>query len=145
MANIVMATNTKAMGKLDGSVKRKVYDFLEKVQTDDAAPGLHIEPIKGAADARIRTGRVDLNYRAIMFRIDPEGGDTTYIYMGTWKHDEANALAERSTLRVNPINGTLEGIIGELNGEADRKKRSVVPDPRGRSGNWSHRQKSCRI
>ncbi|WP_405135707.1 3'-5' exonuclease [Nocardia sp. NBC_01388] len=134
MANIVMATNTKAMGKLDGSVKRKVYDFLEKVQTDDAAPGLHIEPIKGAADARIRTGRVDLNYRAIMFRIDPEGGDTTYIYMGTWKHDEANALAERSTLRVNPINGTLEGIIGELNGEADRKKRSVVPDPRGEIG-----------
>jgi superfamily I DNA/RNA helicase len=33
--------------------------------------------------------------------------------MGTWPHDEANKLAERATLRVNPINGTLEGLIGE--------------------------------
>ncbi|MGW4535412.1 3'-5' exonuclease [Nocardia sp. NPDC004340] len=134
MPNIVMATNTKAMGKLDGSVKRKVYDFLEKLQTDDTAPGLHIEPMKGAADSRIRTGRVDQQFRAILFRIDPQGGDTTYIYMGTWNHDDANALAERSTLRVNPITGTLEGIIGELNGESDRKKRSVVRDPDGQLG-----------
>ncbi|BAW05557.1 3'-5' exonuclease [Nocardia seriolae] len=134
MPNIVMATNTKAMGKLDGSVKPRVYDFLEKLQADDTTPGLHIEPLKGALDARVRTGRVDINHRAILFRIDPKGGDTTYIYMGTWKHDEANALAEKSSLRVNPITGTLEGIIGELNGEADRKKRTTVPDPRGRIG-----------
>ncbi|MGV9414757.1 3'-5' exonuclease [Nocardia sp. NPDC003693] len=131
MANIVMATNTKAMGKLDGSVKSRVLDFLEKVQNDHTAPGLHIEPLKGAVDKRVRTGRVDLNHRAIMFRIDPKGGDTTYIYMGTWTHDDANKLAVKSTLRVNPINGTLEGIIGELNGEADRKKRTVVPDYTG--------------
>ncbi|WP_040828296.1 3'-5' exonuclease [Nocardia jiangxiensis] len=128
MANIVIATNTKAMGKLDGSVKRKVYDFLEKLQTDDTAPSLHIEPIKGAADARVRTGRVDLNYRAILFRLDPEGGDTTYVYMGTWKHDEANDLAEQSTLRVNKINGTVEGIIGEINSGEDRKKVSAIPN-----------------
>lgn len=125
MPNIVIATNTKAMGKLDGSIKRKVYDFLEKIQADDTAPGLHIEPIKGATDARVRTGRVDLNYRAILFRLDPAGGDTTYVYMGTWKHDEANNLAEQSTLRVNKINGTVEGIIGELNREADQ--RAPVP------------------
>ncbi|GAB4587648.1 3'-5' exonuclease [Nocardia sp. IFM 10818] len=141
MPNIVMATNTKAMGKLDGSIKRKVWDFLEKLQVDDTTPGLHIEPLKGAVDSRVRTGRVDLQYRAILFRIDPKGGDTTYIYMGTWNHDEANALAERSTLRVNPITGTLEGIIGELNGEADRKKRSVVPDVRGEIGKAVAEQK----
>ncbi|NKY49708.1 3'-5' exonuclease [Nocardia vermiculata] len=121
MANIVIATNTKAMGKLDGSVKRKVYDFLEKIQADDTAPGLHIEPIKGSVDPRVRTGRVDLNYRAILFRLDPAGGDTTYVYMGTWEHDKANKLAEQSTLRINEINGTVEGIIGELHREAGRK------------------------
>ncbi|MFE9579954.1 3'-5' exonuclease [Nocardia sp. NPDC006044] len=130
MANIVMATS-KAMGKLDGSIKAKVWDFLEKVQKDDTAPGLHIEPLKGAVDARVRTGRVDLNFRAIMFRIDPKGGDTTYIYMGTWKHDEANSLAERSTLRVNPINGTLEGIIGELSAEAEQHKCTATTSGNG--------------
>lgn len=131
MATVVLATNNKSMPKLDGSVKDKVYDFFEKVRADDTAPGLHIEPIKGSADPRVRTGRVDLNYRALMFRIDDKFGDATYIYLGTWKHDVANKLAEKSTLRVNPVNGVLEGIVGELDGNADRKKRSVVPDPLG--------------
>ncbi|MGW4364330.1 UvrD-helicase domain-containing protein [Nocardia takedensis] len=112
MANIVMA-GTKAMGKLDGSVKGRVYDFLDKLQTDHTAPGLHIEPLKGAVDARVRTGRVDLNHRAVLFRVDPDKGDTTYIYMGTWKHDVANSYAERAVLRVNPVNGILEGILAE--------------------------------
>ncbi|WP_280503638.1 3'-5' exonuclease [Nocardia farcinica] len=131
MALVVWATNNKSMPRLDGSIKNKVYDFFEKVRADDTLPGLHIEPIQGAVDRRVRTGRVDINYRAIMFRIDGKAGDTTYIYLGTWKHDVANKLAEKSTLRVNPVNGVLEGIVGELDGQADRKKRSVVPDPTG--------------
>ncbi|NEW29394.1 3'-5' exonuclease [Nocardia cyriacigeorgica] len=130
-AYVVLAANTKSMPKLDGSVKKRVYDFLDKVQTDHTAPGLHIEPIKGAVDSRVRTGRVDMNFRAIMFRIDAKLGDTTYIYLGTWKHDVANKLAQQSTLRVNPVNGVLEGIVGELDGRNDRKKRSMVPDPTG--------------
>ncbi|MFC8528707.1 3'-5' exonuclease [Nocardia sp. NPDC057227] len=131
MALVVLATNNKSMPKLDGSIKNKVYDFFEKVRADDTLPGLHIEPIRGAVDARVRTGRVDLNYRAIMFRIDGKSVETTYIYLGTWKHDEANQLAEKSILRVNPVNGVLEGIVGELDGRGDRKKRTVVPDPTG--------------
>ncbi|TLF57845.1 3'-5' exonuclease [Nocardia cyriacigeorgica] len=130
-ATVVLAANTKSMPKLDGSIKNKVYDFFEKVRADHTAPGLHIEPIKGAVDTRVRTGRVDLNFRAIMFRIDGKLGDTTYIYLGTWKHDVANKLAQQSTLRVNPVNGVLEGIVGELDGRDDRKKRSRVPDPTG--------------
>lgn len=134
MANLVLATNTKAMPKLDGSIKHKVYDFFEKVRADDTSPGLHIEPLHNAVDKRVRTGRVDLHYRAIMFRVESKAGDTTYIYMGTWNHDDAIKLAERSTLRVNPVNGVLEGIVGELDGNADRKKRSVVHDPTGSIG-----------
>ncbi|CAJ1581887.1 3'-5' exonuclease [[Mycobacterium] wendilense] len=113
MANLVIASNSKAMSKLDGSIKKKVYDFFEKLNEDDAQPGLHIEPLKTAIDPRVRTGRVDLHYRAVLFRVDDKSSGPTYIYMGTWGHDEANKLAERATLRVNPINGTLEGLIGE--------------------------------
>ncbi|SUE13267.1 UvrD/REP helicase [Rhodococcus gordoniae] len=132
MANLVIASNTKAMKKLDKSVSDKVWAFIEKLSADHTAAGLHIEPIKGAIDPRVRTGRIDLNFRAILFKIEAKlGDDPTFIYMGTWPHDDANKLAERSKLRVNPINGVLEGIIGELDGEEDRKKRTVVPDPRG--------------
>ncbi|WP_137726481.1 3'-5' exonuclease [Prescottella subtropica] len=132
MANIVLASNNKSMPKLDGSIKDKVWEFLGKLSEDHALPGLHIEPIKGAVDKKVRTGRVNLHYRAILFKVDDKlGDDPTFIYMGTWPHDEANKLAERSQLRVNPINGVLEGIIGELDGTDDRKKRVVVPDHSG--------------
>ncbi|UOT04482.1 UvrD-helicase domain-containing protein [Rhodococcus opacus] len=132
MANLVIASNTKAMKKLDKGTKDKVWAFIEKLSADHTAPGLHIEPLNAAVDPRVRTGRVDLHFRAILFKVDDKlGDDLTFIYMGTWPHDEANKLAERSRLRVNPINGVLEGIIGELDGEDDRKKRTVVPDPRG--------------
>ena len=114
MANLVIASNSKAMSKLDGSIKKKVYDFFEKLNADDTSPKLHIEPMNVAADSRVRTGRVDLHYRALLFKVDDKsGGVPTYIYMGTWNHDEAIKLAETATLRVNPINGTLEGLIGE--------------------------------
>lgn len=101
------------MSKLDGSIKNKVYDFFEKLNADDTQPALHIEPLHAAIDPRVRTGRVDLHYRAVLFRVDDKSSGLTYIYMGTWGHDDAIKLAERATLRVNPINGTLEGLIGE--------------------------------
>lgn len=113
MANLVIASNSKAMSKLDGSIKNKVYDFFEKLNADDTQPALHIEPLHAAIDPRVRTGRVDLHYRAVLFRVDDKSSGPTYIYMGTWGHDDAIKLAERATLRVNPINGTLEGLIGE--------------------------------
>ena len=54
---------------LDASTKQKAYTFLEKFAQDDSAPGLHIEPIANAADPRARTGRVDLQYRALLFKL----------------------------------------------------------------------------
>ncbi len=128
MANLVIASNSKAMSKLDGSVKNKVYDFFEKLNADDTAPGLHIEPLHAAIDPRVRTGRVDLHYRAVLFRVDDKASGPTCIYMGTWPHDEANKLAERATLRVNPINGTLEGLIGEVPAPTQPAQVSPVPD-----------------
>ena len=129
MANLVIASNSKGMSKLDGSVKNKVYDFFEKLNADDTSPKLHIEPMKRALDPRVRTGRVDLYWRAILFRIDDKASGTTYIYMGTWPHDEAIKLAERATLRVNPINGTLEGLIGEPPAVAPAAPAASVPAP----------------
>jgi superfamily I DNA/RNA helicase len=129
VANLVIASNSKAMSKLDGSVKKKVYDFFEKLSSDDTTSALHIEPLHAATDPRVRTGRVDYHYRAVLFRVDDKSGGTTYIYMGTWPHDEANKLAERATLRVNPINGTLEGLIGEYAAPAPTPE-PVTPSPR---------------
>ena len=101
MPTIIM---TKWPVKLDGSVKSKAMTFLQKLSTDDTTPGLHVEPINDAADPRVRTGRVDQFWRAVMFRLEGEG-ENHYVIHGVWPHDDALKVASRVRLKVNPING----------------------------------------
>lgn len=104
MATVIM---TKPASRLDPSVKKKAYAFLEKLGEDDTAPGLHIEPIAGAVDPRVRTGRVDLFYRAVLFKV-PRAGSATYIFHGIWPHDDAIEVAKKTSLKLNPVTGIAE-------------------------------------
>ena len=104
MPSIIMS---RLAGKLDPSVKKKAYAFLEKLSADDRSPGLHIEPIASSADDKVRTGRVDQFYRAVLFKV-PGTGDATYVFHGIWPHDEAIAVARKTRLTVNPVNGIAE-------------------------------------
>jgi len=98
---------SKVKDGLDPSMKKKAYAFFEKLQEDDTRPGLHIEPIKGSVDERVRTGRVDDNFRCVLFKIT-SGDDSFYVIHGVWPHDKANAIAETVRLSMNPINGVPE-------------------------------------
>lgn len=91
--------------KHDPMVKGKIYTFLEKLGADDTASGLHIEPMQKPADTRARTGRVDIHWRAVLFQLDPKGADRTYVYAGTWEHDEAIRRARTTVLSTDPVNG----------------------------------------
>lgn len=101
MPTIIM---TKWPVKIDGSVKAKAMTFLQRLSADDTTPGLHVEPISHAADPRVRTGRVDQFWRAVMFRLEGDG-ECHYVVHGVWPHDDAIAVAQRVRLKVNPING----------------------------------------
>lgn len=106
-----MPTITLAIRKqpnYGNDVKARIQTFLYKLGESDATPGLHIEPINGSLDPNARTGRVNDFWRAVLFRVDPPGGETNYVYAGTWPHDEAIAKAKSLTLAVNPVNGILE-------------------------------------
>lgn len=98
---------TKQGNQLDASVRKQAFTFLQKITADDTTPGLHIEPIVGARDPRVRTGRVDQQYRAVLFKLT-NGRDTTYVFHGIWNHDDAIEVARRTELRVNPVNGIPE-------------------------------------
>lgn len=104
---------SKVKDGLDPSMKKKAYTFFEKLREDDTLPGLHIEPIKGSVDKRVRTGRVDDNFRCILFKISTDD-DPVYVIHGVWPHDQANELAERVRLSMNPINGVpeVERVVG---------------------------------
>ena len=97
--------------QIDGSVRGKAYKFLEKLAGNDTLPGLHIEPLNAAVDARVRTGRVDQFWRAVMFKVKGQGQDAIYVYLGVWPHDEANDFAVKAKLQVNPVNGIAELLL----------------------------------
>ncbi|PFG18537.1 UvrD-helicase domain-containing protein [Serinibacter salmoneus] len=107
MPQIIMGPAEKS--GLDGSVKKAAYSFLEKLREDDTVPGLHIEPIALSADPRVRTGRVNDFWRALLVKLT-HGGATSYVYLGTYAHDDAIALAKTASVRINPINGIAEFI-----------------------------------
>ncbi|PTU57878.1 DNA helicase UvrD [Sphaerisporangium cinnabarinum] len=97
-----------SFGKLDGAVRKAAYAFLEKLQESDTTPGLHIEPINGSADPRIRTGRVNDFWRALLVKIQGQAAEAHYVYLGTYPHDEVIVRARTAVVRVNPRNGIAE-------------------------------------
>lgn len=104
MPTIIMS---KPASKLEPSLKKKAYAFLEKLAEDDTSLGLHIEPIAHSADDKVCTGRVDQSYRAVLFRIAGKG-EPAYVFYGIWPHDEAIAVAKKTRLNWNPVNGVTE-------------------------------------
>lgn len=98
-------------GALDSSVKKQAYAFLEKLSADDTSPGLHIEPINNSADSRVRTGRVNDFYRAVLFKVQGQAATAHYVYLGVLAHDDAIAFARKVRLTVNPVNGIAELIV----------------------------------
>ncbi|MEX5635480.1 3'-5' exonuclease [Parafrankia sp. FMc2] len=109
MSNITMSRQFRRRLDIDGSLKQRAWDFLTKLMADPASPGLHIEPIRNSADPRVRTGRVNDNFRAVMFLV-AESPEPHFVLAAVAKHDEANALAQRLVLTTNPVSGVLEVI-----------------------------------
>lgn len=110
---------SKVKDGLDASMKKKAYAFFEKLQEDDTLPGLNIEHIKGSVDRRVRTGRVDDNFRCVLFKLT-SAGEPFYVIHGVWPHDKANKIAEQVRLSMNPINGVpqVERVLNEIRTEA---------------------------
>ena len=132
MVNLVWI---KAKDGMDPSMKKKAYAFLEKLGEDDTLPGLHIEPIQSAADPRVRTGRVDDNFRAVLFKVNGAFGPT-YGFYGIWPHDRAIKIARTTRLATNPVNGVpeihritdaVEALAGDASGVGDPARSSGDP------------------
>ncbi len=119
---------SKVKDGLDPSMKKKAYAFFEKLQESDELPGLHIEPIVGSVDPRVRTGRVDDNFRCVLFKIT-SANEPFYVIHGVWPHDRANRIAETVRLSMNPINGVpeVERVLDELRSPAPQTPPAAEP------------------
>ena len=117
MATILLpSSKTKDATTKDPSLRAKIGPFISKLSTMTTSTGLHLEPIRGSRDRRVRTARVTDFYRAVLFELAADG-EVVYVIHGIWPHDEAIKIAESVTVHVNPRNGITEVVnVGDLIG-----------------------------
>ena len=102
---IVLAdTLHRALSNLDGSARKRVVDFLIKLQTEPHSAGVRLKPIKNPRDPRVRTARVTDDLRAVLIHI----GDSAYVVQSVLAHDDAYRYAEQLTCTVNKATGAVE-------------------------------------
>ena len=115
-AILLPSSKTKDATTKDPSLRAKIGPFISKLSTMTTSSGLHLEPIRGARDRRVRTARVTDFYRAVLFELAADG-EVVYVVHGIWPHDEAIKIAESVTVHVNPRNGITEVVnVGDLIG-----------------------------
>lgn len=95
--------------QVDGSMKARAWDFVMKLNSDPDGGGLDLKMPQGVADRRVRTARVDQNFRAVLFALPPD----TLVMAAIKPHDEAYAYAAGLRLAINPANGAMEMLADE--------------------------------
>ncbi|MBD2247519.1 UvrD-helicase domain-containing protein [Nostoc sp. FACHB-888] len=116
-----------AFSRLPRQIQGKTNVFLEKFKKDPTSSSINYESISGR-DSRLKSVRIDLSYRAIVFK--PDKGNT-YILLWVDSHDDAYNWAQRRVCKINPESGALQIIdIEEASAiEAEISSRKVPEIP----------------
>lgn len=93
------------LSKLPSGVQSRVMKWAIKFQSDPKSSGINYENIHAAADANMKSVRIDGDWRGIVFK--PDQGDV-YVLLHVNKHDEAYRWAERRKLIINPVTGAMQ-------------------------------------
>ncbi|MCU1614229.1 MAG: putative helicase [Frankiales bacterium] len=106
---VVIAKQYEKDLRVDGSMKARAWDFMMKLNNDPDAVGLDLKMPQGVIDRRVRTARVDQNFRAVLFALPND-----MLVMAAIKpHDEAYTYASSVRLEINAANGAMELIAEE--------------------------------
>ena len=106
---VVIAKQYEKDLRVDGSMKARAWDFMMKLNNDPDAVGLDLKMPQKVVDRRVRTARVDQNFRAVLFALPND-----MLVMAAIKpHDEAYEYAVSVRLEINAANGAMELIAEE--------------------------------
>ena len=111
----------KSLMSLPDHIMKKARETITKFQNDPTSPGLNYEKINASPDPRLRSIRVDQNYRGIVLK--SEKGDA-YILLWIDKHDEAYAWASKRRTSIHPQSGAIQ-IVEVI--EADEPVQANAP------------------
>ena len=106
MPTVAIASDfLEAYARIPRAQQKKVRDFTEKFQANPKAPSINYEKIHAVKDDKVRTVRIDQQYRAII--LHPSKGDV-YVLVWVDNHDEAMDWAKNRTFEINPATGSLQ-------------------------------------
>ncbi len=95
------------LSKLPSGVQSKVMKWAILFQSNPKSTSINYENIHAAADANMKSVRIDGDWRGIVFK--PDQGDV-YVLLHVNKHDEAYRWAGRRKLIINPVTGAMQMI-----------------------------------
>ncbi len=107
-----------SFSRLPQAQQKKVRAFLEKFTEHPDASTHNYEKIHGAQDPRLRSVRIDGNYRGILLK--PDEGNL-YVMLWVAAHDDAYNWATRRVCQVHPQTGSLQVVLTE--------EKAVEPPP----------------
>jgi superfamily I DNA/RNA helicase len=100
-----------AFSRIPRQQQNKVMEFIDKFREDPTSPGINYERIQSARDAKLRSVRVDLAYRAIVLK--PAAGNV-YVLLWVDHHDAAYDWARKRVCNIHPETGSLQVIDAEV-------------------------------
>jgi hypothetical protein len=94
-----------ALARLPKPLQKKAREFTTKFRTNPTSAAINYESIHGMRDPKVRTVRIDQQYRAVV--VHPETGN---LYMLVWvdNHDEAMAWAQHKVFDINATTGAIQ-------------------------------------
>ncbi|MEB3146529.1 MAG: UvrD-helicase domain-containing protein [Cylindrospermopsis raciborskii 1523720] len=118
--------------RLPKNIQSKVTSFVNRFKQNPTSSGINYETIKDCKDSRMRSVRIDLEYRAIILK--PEKGN---LYPLLWvdKHDDAYFWAQRRICQINQISGALQIIDTE---EIQHTTEKLTAQKQQQPGRFDH-------
>jgi mRNA-degrading endonuclease RelE of RelBE toxin-antitoxin system len=110
MPNVKVAISEdflEAFAEVPKNKQKKVRRFIQKFRSNPRSPGINYEKIKAAQDPKLRSVRIDQEYRGIVLK-----PDTGKVYMLLWvdHHDDAYQWAQNKVVQIHPETGSIQVI-----------------------------------
>lgn len=116
--------------KLPVKVNGKVMKWAIQFQADPTSSGINYENIQGARDPNLKSVRLDVDWRGIVFK--PNSGDV-YVLLYVDHHDAAYRWAENRKVTINPVTGAMQLVtfeqVQETEVQAPRPEAALVSAP----------------
>ena len=99
----IMLDFMQAQSRLPRAVQSKTSKLILQLKADPSANGVNWESIEGARDRHMRSARVDINYRAIVY---DRGNALVLLWVD--KHDDAYRWARNRVVEINPTTASVQ-------------------------------------